>query len=174
MTPAAFEMRWERFANPPRGGFFAAAVLAGAAPKSAKKGGSWRMWNYLWVMIGSALGGGARYWFSGVVADRIGETFPWGTLFINIIGSLVIGFFATVTGPDGRFLVGTTARQFVMVGICGGFTTFSAFSLQTLNLARDGEWFRAGAYIVSSIVFCLLAVWLGHVAAMVLNQPRGA
>ncbi len=131
------------------------------------------MWNYIWVMIGSALGGGARYWFSGFVAERIGETFPWGTLFINIIGSLVIGFFATVTGPDGRYLVGTTARQFVMVGICGGYTTFSSFSLQTLNLARDGEWFRASAYIVSSVVFCLLAVWLGHVAAAVLNQSRG-
>jgi CrcB protein len=132
------------------------------------------VWNYFWVMIGSALGGGARYWFSGVVANWIGETFPWGTLFINIIGSMVIGFFATVTGPDGRFLVGTTGRQFVMVGICGGFTTFSAFSLQTLNLARDGEWFRASAYIVSSVIFCLLGVWLGHICAMALNQTRGA
>ena len=117
------------------------------------------MWNYLWVMIGSALGGGARYWFSGVVAERIGETFPWGTLFINIIGSLVIGFFATVTGPDGRFLVGTTARQFVMVGICGGFTTFSSFSLQTLNLMRDGAWIWAGANFVSSVVMCVLFTW---------------
>ncbi len=132
------------------------------------------VWNYLWVMIGSALGGGARYWFSGVVANWIGETFPWGTLFINVIGSVIIGFFATVTGPDGRFLVGTTGRQFVMVGVCGGFTTFSAFSLQTLNLARDGEWFRASAYIVSSLIFCLLGVWLGHVCAMALNQTRGA
>ena len=125
------------------------------------------------VTLGSMLGAMARYFVSGFVARRVGETFPWGTLFINIIGSMVIGFFATATGPDGRFLVGTTGRQFVMVGICGGFTTFSAFSLQTLNLARDGEWFRASAYIVSSVVFCLLGVWLGHVCAMALNQARG-
>jgi CrcB protein len=130
--------------------------------------------NYLWVMIGSALGGGARYWLSGVVAERIGETFPWGTLIINILGSLVIGLFATLTGPDGRYIVGTTARQFVMVGLCGGFTTFSAFSLQTLNLARDGEWFRAGAYIGLSVALCLIAVWLGHIAAATVNQMKGA
>jgi CrcB protein len=130
--------------------------------------------NYLWIMIGSALGGGARYWLSGVVAERIGETFPWGTLIINILGSVVIGLFATLTGPDGRYIVGTTARQFIMVGICGGFTTFSAFSLQTLNLARDGEWFRAGAYIGLSVALCLIAVWLGHIAAATVNQMKGA
>jgi CrcB protein len=125
-------------------------------------------------MIGSALGGGARYWCSGFVADRIGETFPWGTLIVNVTGSFVIGFFATLTGPDGRFLVGTTARQFVMLGICGGYTTFSSFSLQTLNLARDGEWFRAGGNIGLSVVLCLLAVWLGLIAAAALNQMKGA
>src|SRR5260370_21643695 len=86
-----------------------------------------RLQNYIWVMIGSALGGGARYWCSGFVANRIGETFPWGTMFINILGSLVIGFFATATGPDGRFVVGSTGRQFVMIGLCGGYTTFSSF-----------------------------------------------
>jgi len=125
---------------------------------------------YLWVMIGSALGGGARYWCSGVIARMFGETFPWGTLLINILGSLVIGFFNTITGPDGRLLVATTARQFVMIGICGGYTTFSSFSLQTLNLARDGEWLRAGANVVLSVVLCLLAVWIGHVAAAGINK----
>src|SRR5579871_78220 len=125
---------------------------------------------YLWVMIGSALGGGARYWCSGVVARMFGETFPWGTLLINVTGSLVIGFFNTITGPDGRLLVATTARQFVMIGICGGYTTFSSFSLQTLNLARDGEWLRAGANVVLSVVLCLLAVWIGHVAAAGINK----
>jgi CrcB protein len=125
-------------------------------------------------MIGSALGGGARYWCSGFVANRIGETFPWGTMFINILGSLVIGFFATATGPDGRFIVGSTGRQFVMIGLCGGYTTFSSFSLQTLNLARDGEWVRAGANIGLSVVLCLLAVWLGHILATMLNQLKGA
>jgi CrcB protein len=129
--------------------------------------------NYLWIMIGSALGGGARYWCSGLMANRIGETFPWGTLLVNVVGSFVIGFFAAVTGPDGRFLVGSTARQFVMVGICGGYTTFSSFSLQTLNLTRDGEWLRAGGNVGLSVVLCLLAVWLGHIAASGVNQMKG-
>ncbi len=125
---------------------------------------------YLWVMLGSALGGGARYWLSGVIANRIGETFPWGTILVNASGSLVIGFFATLTGPDGRLLVGTEARQFVLIGLCGGYTTFSSFSLQTLNLLRDGEWLYAGLNIGLSIVLCLAAVWLGHILAVVLNR----
>ena len=131
------------------------------------------MQNYVWIAIGSALGGVARYWCSGYVANQIGETFPWGTLFINILGSFVIGFFATLTGPDGRLLVSTTSRQFVMIGLCGGYTTFSSFSLQTLNLARDGEWLSAGGNIVLSVVLCLVAVWVGHVFAATLNQLKG-
>jgi CrcB protein len=129
---------------------------------------------YLWVMLGSALGGGARYWCSGFAAHHFGELFPWGTLIVNVVGSFIIGFFATFTGPDGRLLVSTKARQFVMVGLCGGYTTFSSFSLQTLNLIRDGEMGRAGANIGLSFVLCLLAVWLGHLAATSLNQLKGA
>ena len=129
---------------------------------------------YFWVMLGSALGGGARYWFSGVVSHQFGETFPWGTLIVNVTGSFVIGFFSTLTGPDGRVFVGSETRQFVMIGICGGYTTFSSFSLQTLNLVRDGEMAAAGANIGMSFVFCLLAVWLGHIAAASLNQLKGA
>ncbi len=129
---------------------------------------------YLWIAVGSALGGVARYWLSGFVADRIGQTFPWGTLIVNVTGSFVIGFFGTLTGPDGRLLVGSTARQFVMIGICGGYTTFSSFSLQTLTLAQDGEWLWAGGNIVLSVVLCLLAVWLGHVSALALNGLKGA
>lgn len=128
------------------------------------------MITYLWVAIGAAIGGVGRYWLSGIVAERIGETFPWGTLVINVTGSFVIGFFATLTGPDGRVLVGTNVRQFVMTGICGGYTTFSSFSLQTLNLTRDGEWLYAGGNITLSVVLCLVAVWLGHVSATMLNQ----
>jgi len=102
----------------------------------------------------------------------IGETFPWGTLIVNVVGSFIIGFFATLTGPDGRIFVGTTARQFVMVGLCGGYTTFSSFSLQTLNLVSDGEWVQASFNIAGSVVLCLLAVWLGHIAAFSLNAMR--
>jgi fluoride exporter len=129
---------------------------------------------YFWIAVGSALGGVGRYWFSGFIAERIGESFPWGTILVNVSGSFVIGFFATLTAPDGRLLVGSTARQFVMVGICGGYTTFSSFSLQTLNLVREGEWLRAGGNIVLSVVLCLAAVWIGHVLAAALNQLKGA
>jgi CrcB protein len=128
---------------------------------------------YLWVMIGSALGGAARYWCSGFIAERIGQTFPWGTLLVNVLGSFVIGFFSTLTGPDGRLLVSSTARQFVMVGLCGGYTTFSSFSLQTLSLAREGDWLRAGGNVGLSVVTCLIAVWLGHVLAAGLSQIKG-
>ncbi len=123
-----------------------------------------------WVALGGALGSVARYWCSGVVARAMGETFPWGTLIVNVSGSLVIGFIATVSGPDGRFLIPPEARQFMMVGILGGYTTFSSFSLQTLSLARDGEWLLAGANIVGSVVLCLIAVWVGHMLAVMVNR----
>ncbi len=132
------------------------------------------MATYVWIAIGSALGGVARYWCSGVAANWIGETFPWGTFIVNVVGSFIIGFFATITGPDGRIFVGTTARQFVMVGICGGYTTFSSFSLQTLNLMNDGEWFKAGANIGISVVCCMVAVWAGQVLAASLSAMRWA
>jgi fluoride exporter len=130
------------------------------------------MQGYIWIAIGSALGGMARYWCSGVAARLIGETFPWGTLIVNVAGSLIIGFFATLTGPDGRIFVGSVARQFVMIGILGGYTTFSSFSLQTLELLHDGEWLRAGGNIIASVLLCLFAVWLGHVLAAGLNSMR--
>jgi CrcB protein len=127
---------------------------------------------YLWIAIGSALGGMARYWSSGVTARLIGETFPWGTLLVNVLGSLIIGFFATLTAPDGRLFVDTTTRQFVMIGLCGGYTTFSAFSLQTLNLMNDGEWFYVGLNIGASVILCLAAVWIGHQLAGHLNAMK--
>jgi len=130
------------------------------------------MASYIWIAIGSALGGVARYWCSGVAARLVGETFPWGTIVVNILGSFIIGFFATLTGPDGRVYVGSLGRQFVMIGICGGYTTFSSFSLQTLNLMNDGEWLRAGANIVLSVVCCLVAVWIGHLAAASMNAMK--
>jgi CrcB protein len=126
--------------------------------------------NYFWIAVGSALGGMFRYWCSGVAARLIGETLPWGTLIVNVAGSFVIGLFFTLTGPDGRLIVNSTARLFVMVGLCGGYTTFSSFSLQTLTLLQDGELVYAVANIAASVVLCMLAVWLGHVAAAQINQ----
>ncbi len=152
-------------------------ALAGLAPGTVEvvkcKAGTERgMHSYVWIAIGSALGGVARYWCSGIAARLIGETFPWGTLIVNVVGSFIIGFFATITGPDGRWLVGSTARQFVMVGLCGGYTTFSSFSLQTLNLMQDGEWLYASLNVVASVVLCMLAVWLGHLLAGNLNALK--
>lgn len=132
------------------------------------------MSTYLWIALGGALGSVARYGLSSLVANLFGETFPLGTLIINVVGSFVIGCFATLTGPDGRIMVSGDVRQFVAIGLCGGFTTFSSFSYQTLALAQDGEYVRAGVNIVGSVVLCLLAVWLGYVAAQTLNTVKGS
>ena len=130
------------------------------------------MGTYLWIALGGALGSVARYGCSSLAAHWIGETFPWGTIIVNVVGSFIIGLFATLTGPDGRFIASPDARQFVMVGLCGGYTTFSSFSLQTLNLVRDGELAQAGGNIVISVAACLAAVWLGAVAAAAINAPK--
>ena len=128
------------------------------------------MSTYLLVAFGSTIGGTLRYWLSGVIANWVGQTFPLGTLVINITGSFAIGLFATLTGPDGRIFVPGPWRQFFMVGVCGGYTTFSSFSLQTLTLAQDGEWLWAGLNIGLSVLLCLLGVWLGHAGAMFINR----
>jgi len=129
---------------------------------------------YLLIALGGALGSVGRFALSGFVAHHWGETFPWGTLIVNVLGSFLIGFFATLTSPDGRLLVSPGGRQFFMAGVLGGFTTFSSFSLQTLNLVRDGEWWQAGGNVAGSVVACLVAVWLGHIAAVYLNSLKGS
>ena len=131
------------------------------------------MVNYLIVGLGGALGSIARFWTSGIVANHFGKTFPWGTLFVNVTGSFIIGLFATLTAPDGRWLVGPYGRNFFMTGVCGGYTTFSSFSLQTLSLAQEEEWLYAGGNAAFSLVLCLVAVWLGHILAASLNPNRG-
>ncbi len=128
------------------------------------------MLTYLLVSLGGAIGSAGRYWISGLVAERGGELFPFGTLVVNVTGSFAIGLFATLTAPDGRWLVSPSFRQFFMIGICGGYTTFSSFSLQILTLAQQGEWWRAGANAIASFALCLLAVWLGHFCATLINK----
>lgn len=125
---------------------------------------------YLWIGLGSALGGMGRFWISGLAAERIGGTFPWGTLIVNAAGSFAIGMMAALTGPDSRWLIHPRFGQFFMLGVCGGFTTFSSFSVQTLNLVREGQWLSALANIVGSVALCLLAVWVGHVAGQTLDR----
>jgi CrcB protein len=125
---------------------------------------------YLWVALGGAIGTVSRFGLSSAVATSFGDLFPWGTLIINVTGSFIIGFFATLTGPDGTLLVGTNARTFFQIGVCGGYTTFSSFSLQTLQLAQEGEWFAAAGNVIASNLGCLLAVWLGHICAVALRR----
>lgn len=123
---------------------------------------------YLWVALGSALGGVARFWLAAAMTAWLGPAFPWGTLAINVLGSFVIGLAAALTG-GGRFPGVADLRTFVMVGLCGGFTTFSSFSLQTLELAQAGEMARAGAYVLTSVALCLGCVWLGAAMAGLFN-----
>lgn len=122
----------------------------------------------LYVVIGGALGTFARYAIS-VAALPISHRLPWGTIIINIVGSFIIGFFGTLTLASGRFPVSENIRLFVMVGVCGGFTTFSSFSLQTLDLLRIGAVGRAAANIGLSIALCVAAVAIGHWSAARLN-----
>jgi CrcB protein len=130
---------------------------------------------YLWVALGGALGSVGRFWLSGLVAARFGETFPLGTLVINITGSFLIGIFAAFAAPEGRLDPQSRvfATQFLMIGICGGYTTFSSFSLQTLNLMRDREWLYAGGNVILSVVLCLIGVWLGYLLGATLNSMKG-
>ena len=123
------------------------------------------MSTYLWVALGGALGSVARYWMTNAVALLTGPRFPWGTILINVLGSFVIGLFAYLTTPFGRIPVSFDMRAFVIVGICGGFTTYSAFSLQTLELARNGDWLAVAGNIVLSVALCLGAVWAGYALA---------
>src|SRR3954452_11039875 len=127
------------------------------------------MFNYLFVMLGGAIGTGARFWLSGLVAARYGEAFPLGTLIVNITGCFLVGLLATVADPAGRFLVAPGTRQFLLLGICGGYTTFSSFSLQTLDLVREGDWLRAALNLAFSLILCLFATWLGRVVALALT-----
>ena len=131
---------------------------------------TWRV--YFLVGLGGGLGSVARFWISGVFARWFGEAFPWGTIFINVTGSFVIGLFFTLTAADGRFTWPETARNVFMVGICGGYTTFSAFSLQTLRLVHDRQWLHAGLNVFGSVLACLVAVWLGHTLGLLFSRAR--
>lgn len=119
------------------------------------------MGAYLAVAAGGAIGSVARFWLTGVMAALTGPRFPWGTLLINILGSFAIGLVAGITLTPARMGMHPDVRIFLMTGICGGFTTFSAFSLQTLELIQTGDLVPAAGYILGSVVLCLLAVWGG-------------
>lgn len=132
---------------------------------------------YLWVALGGALGSVSRYWLNGLVAEKFSETaavFPLGTLIINVTGSFLIGIFAALAVPEGRMDSSSRAfaTQFLIIGVCGGYTTFSSFSLQTLTLLREGEWLYAGGNVLLSVVLCMVAVWLGFLLGSVFNSTK--
>ena len=131
------------------------------------------MATYAWIAIGGALGSMARAWVAIAVARLTGPQFPWGTIGINVLGSLIIGVFAEITSPAGRFSVPAETRAFVMVGFCGGFTTFSSFSLQTLDLLRDGRPGQALGNVAVSVTLCIASVAAGYYGAGALH-PTGA
>src|SRR6266702_1705584 len=133
-------------------------------------------WNtailYGHVAAGSVLGGVARYLLSLLVQLLPG--FPWATLFVNVTGSFIIGFYSTLSGPDGRLFASARQRQFVMTGFCGGYTTFSTFSLETFKMLQAGLVQTAFTNIAISIVTWLVAVWLGYALASRLNRLKGS
>jgi CrcB protein len=131
------------------------------------------MLTYFWLGLGGALGTIGRYWIGDLFAKHF-DSFPMGTLVINVSGSFLIAFFGTLTDPSGRWMVPPNGRLFFMTGICGGYTTFSSFSWQTLNLARDGDYLYASLNVLLSVALCLFAAWLGFAAAMLINSKKGS
>ncbi len=120
------------------------------------------------LALGGALGTLSRYGLS-LLTLLISQGVPWGTILINIAGSFLIGAFGTLTLASGRLPLPEEARLFVMVGFCGGFTTFSSFSLQTLDLLRSGNMSHAAVNVGVSVVLCVSAVALGHTLASHFN-----
>ncbi len=120
------------------------------------------MQTLLWVALGSGIGGAGRYLLVTYAEKLTTGEFPWGTLLVNVIGSLIIGYYVAAMISSGRLLESSIERQFIMFGILGGFTTFSAFSLQTLQLIQSGNLGAATLNIIASVAICLVSVWLGH------------
>jgi len=133
------------------------------------------MLAYLWVALGGALGSVGRFWLAGLISERFGQSFPWGILIINASGSFIIGVFAAFTNPDGPMTPQSRvfATQFLMIGICGGYTTFSSFSRDTLRLLQDRQWLYAGSNVLLSVALCLIAVWLGYMLGSMFSSTKG-
>lgn len=119
------------------------------------------MGPWIAVALGGAIGSIARFWLAGVITALTGPRFPWGTLLINILGSGIIGLVAGTTLAPERIAMHPDIRIFLMTGVCGGFTTFSAFSLQTLELMQTGDVIPAMAYAIASVILCVIATYGG-------------
>jgi CrcB protein len=119
----------------------------------------------LWVAFGGAIGSVCRYLLDGAVYRFVPATFPYGTFVVNVTGCLVFGLL--IGAAENRMAVGTLARSFVLIGILGGFTTFSSFTFETLELARSGDWWPAAGNAIGQVAGGLLALWTGVVVTRV-------
>lgn len=126
----------------------------------------------LFVALGGAIGSVARFWLTEASARMWGGEFPWGTIIANVSGSFLIGAIAALPILGPRDLLGPLGRQFLMIGIMGGYTTFSSFSLQTLTMLQHGHLGKALANVAGSVALCLVAVWAGYALAASFNAPR--
>ena len=128
--------------------------------------------RWLLLFVGGGIGTIFRYQISGLIHDQLGSAFPWGTFVVNMTGCVLIGLLATLA--DERGMLGSPTRLFLMVGVTGGYTTFSTFSLETFKLYHSGMAHTALAYIATSVVCWLVSVWLGHILASRLNRLKGS
>ncbi len=124
----------------------------------------------LLVAGGGALGSLARWWVWLAIVRTAGPGFPWGPLLANVSGGLLIGALAGWGAPHERLMASETARSLLVVGFCGGYTTFSAFSLQTVEMLQAGDVARASANVAGSVVACLIATWAGYALATTLSR----
>ena len=124
---------------------------------------------YFYVMLGGAVGSAARMALSEIISLRFGDDYPYGTFWANILGCLAIGVFMGLTSAEGAFSVSPLVKKAIVIGVFGGFTTFSSFSFQTVTLLQEGSHFLAGANIVLTVVLCLLATWAGLRLAQFVN-----
>jgi fluoride exporter len=143
--------------------------MTSPASRPADDGAEWGTIEVLsgvfFIVIGSVLGGCTRYFVSGAIARRLGETFPWGTMTINVTGAFVIGIFGALATHPGSIFASPNPWLFAVTGFLGCYTTVSSFSLQTLTLARNGERLHALGNIVFSVGLCLTAVACGFLLA---------
>ena len=121
------------------------------------------MIEFLAVAFGGAAGSVSRLYAGRLVMSITGGTFPLGTMVVNITGAIIIGFFAALAEPESRFFMSANTRLLLMTGFCGGYTTFSTFSLETVALMSDGQWIGASINVFGSVLLCLAGVWLGSI-----------
>jgi CrcB protein len=131
--------------------------------------------QYLVIGLGGALGSMLRFGLGSLIDTNVqkgGSAFSWGTIIVNITGCFIIGFIWTISATEGRILLSSYTRSFILIGILGGYTTFSSFGLQTFLLVQAGQRWEAVANVLLSVVLCLVGVWLGAMLANSLNQLR--